>query len=122
MWRLLENVKKSSRVADENMVVDSTAGMFGHDREIAEADEGGHHQARGGGGRRRRHGGFSVIIYCILQAPISILSCVSSPHVNGGSAASDGVWLSSSSADHFAHISEMNHLMVSDSMRYAILM
>ncbi|XP_054793799.1 uncharacterized protein LOC129299358 [Prosopis cineraria] len=104
MWRVLENVKKRSRVADESMVV------------AAEEEEG-----RGRGRRRRgRHGGgFSVILYCILQVPISILSCVSSPRVNG-SAASDGVWVSS--GDHFAHISEINHLMVSDSMRYAILM
>ncbi|KAI9079570.1 hypothetical protein K1719_014285 [Acacia pycnantha] len=108
MWRVLENVKKSSRVADESMV-------SGHEREFAEGEEG-----RGGRRRRMHGGGFSVIIYCILQAPISILSCVSSPHVSGN--ASDGIWLSSSSDHHFPHISDMNHLMVSDSMRYAILM
>ncbi|KAJ1377231.1 hypothetical protein SESBI_49118 [Sesbania bispinosa] len=109
MWRLvavvrrnLQNMKKGSRVADENMfeagdVVELP--MFRGDR------------------GRRQHGwsGFSVIIYAIVQAPISMISCVSNPHVNNGS---DGVWASG----EFAQISEMNHVMVNDSMRYAILM
>ncbi|XP_057437028.1 uncharacterized protein LOC130729327 [Lotus japonicus] len=83
-------MKKSSRVADENML---DAGSRG----------------------RRQHGwsGFSVI-YTIIQASISILSCVSIPHVNGG----DGVWASG----EFTPISEVNHIMVNESMRYAILM
>ena len=107
MWRLLatvtrnlQNVKKSSRVADENMF---EAGN-GAELPIFERERG-----------RRQHGwsGFSLI-YNILHAPISILSCVSHPQVNG----SDGVWVSG----EFAQISEMNHLMVNDSMRYAILM
>ncbi|KAI4305864.1 hypothetical protein L6164_029200 [Bauhinia variegata] len=108
MWRLLaavtrnvQNLKKSSRVADENMFEGENAAelpIFARER-----------------GRRQQHGwsGFSVL-YSILHAPISILSCVSHPQVNG----SDGVWVSG----EFAQISEMNHLMVSDSMRYAILM
>ncbi|BAT88710.1 hypothetical protein LR48_Vigan10g069200 [Vigna angularis] len=99
MWRLLsvvtrklQNTKKSSsRVADENMF-----------------------EAAANGGRRE-HGWSGIsLIYGILHAPISILSCVSHPEANG----SDGVWVSG----EFVQISEMNHLMVNDSMRYAILM
>ncbi|KAL5057821.1 hypothetical protein RYX36_029425 [Vicia faba] len=91
-------MKKSSKVADENMY---------------EGGERGVEVAIFGGERGRRQHGWSVI-YAILQAPISILSCVSNPRVNG----SDGVWTSS----EFAQISEINHIMVNDSMRYAILM
>ncbi|KAE8075562.1 hypothetical protein FH972_014266 [Carpinus fangiana] len=92
--RNLQNMKKSPRVADES--------MFGAGGNGAEME-------------RRRHGwhGFSFL-YTVLRAPISILSCFSHPHVNGA----DGVWVSG----EFAQLSEMNHLMVSDSMRYAILM
>ncbi|RYR45731.1 hypothetical protein Ahy_A07g031531 isoform A [Arachis hypogaea] len=96
MWRVLaavarnlQSTKKSSKVADESMF-------------------------EGANGGRRGHGGFSII-HSILQAPISILSCVSHPRVNG----SDGIWVTTG---EFSQISEMNHLMVSDSMRYAILM
>ena len=107
MWRLvaavrrnLQNMKKSSRVADENMFEGGNVvelPIFGGDR------------------GRREHGwsGFSLVC-TILQAPMSILSCVSNPHVSG----SDGVWASG----EIAQISEMNHLMVNDSIRYAILM
>ncbi|GMP53792.1 hypothetical protein CsSME_00019161 [Camellia sinensis var. sinensis] len=56
---------------------------------------------------------FSVICSAV-RAPLSLFSCLSHPHVNGA----DGVWVSS----ELARISEMNHLMVNDSMRYAILM
>ncbi|QHO38552.1 hypothetical protein HN51_004888 [Arachis hypogaea] len=97
MWRVvdavrrnLQNMKKSSRVADESML-----------------DRGGE-----GGGEH----GWSIVCY-ILQAPMSILSCVSHPHVNNGSHHA-GVWASA----EIAQISEMNQLMVNDSMRYAILM
>ncbi|KAK7255901.1 hypothetical protein RIF29_29328 [Crotalaria pallida] len=105
MWHLvaavrrnIQNMKKSSRVADENMF---EAGNTG----------------------RRQHGwsssGFSLVC-AILQAPISVLSCVSHPRVNNGPDDDDydGVW----ATNEFAQISEMNHLMVNDSMRYAILM
>ncbi|GMI69138.1 hypothetical protein like AT5G35732 [Hibiscus trionum] len=97
MWRVLavlrrnlQNIKKSHRVADENMVV---------------AD---------GGRPNGSWNGLSVIC-SVVRAPFSLVSCFSQPHVNGA----DGVWVSS---HEFAQISEMNHLMVSDSMRYAILM
>ncbi|XP_019460364.1 PREDICTED: uncharacterized protein LOC109360081 [Lupinus angustifolius] len=102
MWHLvaefrrnIQNMKKSSRVADENMF------EVGSNR------------------RRRQHvwNGFSLVC-TILQAPISALSCVSHPHVNGHDHDDDGVWVT----NEFAQISEINHLMVNDSMRYAILM
>ncbi|XP_057508057.1 uncharacterized protein LOC130790987 [Actinidia eriantha] len=89
MWRMLtvmrrnlQNMRKSPRVADEN--------MFG-DRNGAELAEAG-----------------------VVRAPISLLSCLSQPHISGA----DGVWVSS----ELGRISEMNHLMVNDSLRYAILM
>ncbi|XP_057723389.1 uncharacterized protein LOC130939292 [Arachis stenosperma] len=106
MWRVLaavarnlQSTKKSSKVADESMLEGANGveiHVFGHEN------------------GRRGHGGFSII-HSILQAPISILSCVSHPRVNG----SDGIWVTTG---EFSQISEMNHLMVSDSMRYAILM
>ncbi|KAK7300295.1 hypothetical protein RJT34_11137 [Clitoria ternatea] len=103
MWRVLasvtrnlNNTKKSSKVADESMFEGgNTVELFGHER-----------------GRRQQHGW--GIVCSILQAPMSILSCVSHPQVNG----SDGVWVTG----EFSQMSEINHLMVSDSMRYAILM
>ncbi|XP_027333607.1 uncharacterized protein LOC113848342 [Abrus precatorius] len=102
MWRILaavtrnlNNTRKSSKVADESMFEAGNAvELFGHER------------------GRRQHGW--GLVCSILQAPMSILSCVSHPQVNG----SDGVWVSG----EFSQMSEMNHLMVSDSMRYAILM
>lgn len=108
MWRIvasvrrnIDNMKKSSRVADENMF---------------EEGNGGELAILGGERGRRQHGwsGFSII-YAILHAPISILSCVSNPRVVNGS---DGIWV----AGEFAQVSEINHIVVNDSMRYAILM
>ncbi|XP_061350926.1 uncharacterized protein LOC133295994 [Gastrolobium bilobum] len=99
--RNLQKMKKSSKVADENMF------EAGNVVELP---------IFGGNNRGTRQRGWNVfsLIYTILHAPISILSCVSNPHVN----ASDGVWASG----ELAQISEMNHLMVNDSLRYAILM
>lgn len=65
------------------------------------------------GGNNTNSYGFSMI-YSVLRTPFSLLSCFSQPHVNGV----DGMWVSG----EFARISEVNHLMVNDSMRYAILM
>lgn len=97
----LQNKRKSRRVADENMFGDNgnVAGL----PILAQNDD------------RPRHGwnGFTVIC-SIVRAPLSLLSCLSHPHINSA----DGVWVSG----EFGRISEMNHLMVNDSMRYAILM
>ncbi|XAR55294.1 hypothetical protein NMG60_11035328 [Bertholletia excelsa] len=91
--RNLQNMRKSHRVADESMFGGENIG----------ADE----PIRSG------WSGFSVIC-SVMRAPLYFLSCLSQPHTNGA----DGVWVSSD----LARISEMNHLMVNDSMRYAILM
>lgn len=86
------NMRKSPRVADENMLNDvSESQIFPREME------------------RRRPSGWWVF---------SILSCFSQPNVNA--LAADGVWVSSEYVQ--VSSSEINHLMVSDSMRYAILM
>ncbi|KAJ8749167.1 hypothetical protein K2173_018638 [Erythroxylum novogranatense] len=109
MWRSLarlglnmRNIRKSPRVADESMfrgmnMINGTE----YPTLVRDMD------------RPHRWNAFSAIISIVL-APISILSCFSQPHVNGA----DGLWLSG----EFEQLSEMNHLMVNDSMRYAILM
>lgn len=101
--RNLQNIKKSPRVADENMV----GGVNTNNNNGAEMPIFIDRRPRGS------WNGLSVIC-SVVRAPLSLVSCFSQPHVNGA----DGVWVSS----EFAQISEMNHLMVSDSMRYAILM
>ncbi|KAG5053228.1 hypothetical protein AAZX31_02G259700 [Glycine max] len=107
MWRVLaavtrnlQSTRKSSKVADESMFESGNGvELFGHER-----------------GRRSQHGW--GLVCSILQAPISILSCVSHPQVNNNG--SDGIWVTT--GEFSSQVSEMNHLMVSDSMRYAILM
>ncbi|MBA0548971.1 hypothetical protein Golob_020033 [Gossypium lobatum] len=102
--RNLQNIKKSPRVADENMYggggnSNNNNGIFIDRRSSS----------------RGSWNGISVICNAV-RAPLSLVSCFfAQPHVNG---ATDGVWVST----EIAQISEMNHLMVSDSMRYAILM
>ncbi|XP_071733535.1 uncharacterized protein [Rutidosis leptorrhynchoides] len=98
MRQNIRNVTKSTKVADEN--------MFGEENGV-ELPAIAH---------RTRHGynGFSII-YSILRVPLSILSCFTS-HTHQ---TADGVWVSG----EFTRISEVNHhIMVSDSIRYAILM
>ncbi|KAB5527700.1 hypothetical protein OIU85_010834 [Salix viminalis] len=107
MWRKLarlrsnvQNIGKSPRVADESMF----GGMNGAEFPILVRDM----------NRARRWNGLSAVFRIVL-APFSVLSCFSSqPQVNGA----DGLWVTG----EFAQLSEMNHLMVNDSMRYAILM
>ncbi|KAK1439794.1 hypothetical protein QVD17_05614 [Tagetes erecta] len=97
----MRNMKKSPKVADESMFREGTGlefpNMVQHTRQ-----------------------GFSThlgLIYNIIRAPLSLLSCLSSDQatIRGGA---DGVWVSG----ELARISEVNHLMVNDSMRYVILM
>ncbi|KAF5814602.1 hypothetical protein HanRHA438_Chr03g0124861 [Helianthus annuus] len=91
------NTKRSTKVADENMFREGNGVEF---PVIA------HHTRQG-------YTGLSIV-YSILRAPLSLLSCLSShPH-----SSADGAWVSGD----LARMSEVNHLMVSDSMRYAILM
>ncbi|KAL2474534.1 hypothetical protein Adt_35270 [Abeliophyllum distichum] len=100
MRRNLHNMKKSSRVADENILPnqDGPELPIFVDRRI---------RSRGW------NNGLSVL-YGIARVPISLLSCLSHPRMN----ATDGVWVSS----ELAQMSEVNHLVVRDSMRYAIFM
>ncbi|KAI3497247.1 hypothetical protein L1887_39729 [Cichorium endivia] len=93
------NMKKSTKVADESMFRD------GNGIEIPVIA----HPTRQG------WNGLSFIYNIVVRAPLSLLSCLSS-HPHGGGV--DGVWVSG----EFSRISEINHLMVNDSMRYAILM
>ncbi|XP_076911531.1 uncharacterized protein LOC143569534 [Bidens hawaiensis] len=97
MRRNVQNMKKTTKVADENMFREGNGVEF---PVIV---------------HNTRHGytGLSLV-YSILRAPLSLLSCLSS-HPQGSS---DGAWVSGD----FTHRSEVNHLMVSDGMRYAILM
>ncbi|GMI70927.1 hypothetical protein like AT5G35732 [Hibiscus trionum] len=103
MWRIivvlqrnLRKMKKSPRVADENMYGggdNNNDGVNG----AAEMPI----RTTGTASRRSWNG-------------LSLVSCFSQPRVNGV----DGVWVST----EFAQISDMNHFMVRDSMRYAIFM
>ncbi|WOH05797.1 hypothetical protein DCAR_0625218 [Daucus carota subsp. sativus] len=89
--------RKSPRVADENMFGDNGNGV-GLPAQ-----------------NRRGQGWIGLAIICsIVRAPLSLLSSLLHPHINNA----DGVVVSG----ELARVSEMNHLMVSDSMRYAMLM
>ncbi|OWM75434.1 uncharacterized protein LOC116194188 [Punica granatum] len=97
MWRILRLVKRSLRNMKKSPRV---------------ADEG--MVASGGMAvAGRRPGGISAVSG-LYRASASVLACFSGPRVSG----TDGLWASG----EFGQVSEMNHLMVSDSMRYAILM
>ncbi|KAI3440934.1 uncharacterized protein J3R85_002967 [Psidium guajava] len=96
--------RKSSRVADEAML----GGRDRADLPIFAWEPDGR-SARG-------WRGLPVLFYGVFRATVSIISCFSPPHVNGA----DGAWVPGHEFGHQA--SEMNHLVVSDSMRYAILM
>ncbi|KAF9611305.1 hypothetical protein IFM89_029743 [Coptis chinensis] len=98
MWPLLAavkrkfgNIRKSSRVADEN--------MFGEGNDGAEL----HHEWN-----------FLSVLETVVQGPLLLFSCVAQPQVTGA----DGMWVHG----EYGRFSEINHLMVNDGMRYAILM
>lgn len=58
-------------------------------------------------GHRRENG-------VMMKFPLSIMSCFSVPR----GSTTDGVWVSGD----YGRVSEVNHLMVCDGMRYALLM
>lgn len=62
----------------------------------------------------RRHVAWSAAssLYHILRAPMVLIGCIDPNQINDA----DGVWVS----NEFSSTSEMNYLMVRDSMRYAI--
>lgn len=109
MRQNLQNIRKSPRVADESMAI--AGGNNLAELPIFAANHDRHIERRSSS--RGWIKGFSVL-YSVVLVPFSVLSCFSQPHVHGA----DGVWASG----EFTQITEMNHLMVSDSMRYAILM
>ncbi|GKD61591.1 hypothetical protein Tco_1299100 [Tanacetum coccineum] len=94
------NMRKSPKVADESMFGEGNGPEFPNMAQHT---------------RQGFSSGLSII-YTIIRAPFSLLSCLSSPHHISGAA--DGVWVSG----EFSRMSNVNHLVVSDSMRYAILM
>lgn len=101
MRQNIENMRKSPKVADENMFGEGNGTEFPI---IA------HHT---------RHGRNSLsLIHSIFKAPLSLVSCLSFHQNVNGATDTDGVWVSG----EFTRISEVNHLVVNDSMRYAILM
>jgi len=93
-------MKKSSRVADETMFVDRN----GSELPILE-----HGMDR----RGSRWKVFSAIC-SVFRAPLSLVSCLAQPHISR----TDGVWVSC----ELTQVSDMNHIMANDSLRYAILM
>ncbi|KAJ7964913.1 Zinc finger and BTB domain-containing protein [Quillaja saponaria] len=80
MWRLLgamtrnlQSTRKSSRVADETMFEAAGGGGGGGNAGIVD---------RGNKGQDMEVDGTALsFIYSVLHAPISILSCISHPHV-----------------------------------------
>ncbi|KAK9691302.1 hypothetical protein RND81_09G188200 [Saponaria officinalis] len=94
--------RKSPKVADEAMF---------HDPDRAEISIYGRQSTR----TRPIKAGFSVIS-TIVRVPFSVLSCFCYHH--GNNRVLDGMWVSSD----IVRNSEIDHLMVRDSMRYAILM
>ncbi|CAI9782288.1 unnamed protein product [Fraxinus pennsylvanica] len=100
MRRNLHNMKKSSRVADENILTNENGAELPIvvDRRM----------------RSRGWNNWLSVLYGIARVPTSLLSCLSHPRMN----AIDGVWVSS----ELAQTPEVNHLLVRDSMRYAIFM
>ncbi|CAA7016065.1 unnamed protein product [Microthlaspi erraticum] len=96
--RNLQNLRKSPRVADETELASTSVNING-------VGTGGvaHHN-------ERRDGSNAVM----MRFPFSIISCFAVPRVRG----TDGLWMSGD----YDSVSEVNHLMVSDGMRYAILM
>ncbi|VVB01430.1 unnamed protein product [Arabis nemorensis] len=93
--RNLQNLRKSPRVADESDLASTSVNINGGGTGIADG----------------RRDGINAVI---MRFPFSIISCFAVPRVNG----TDGLWMSGD----YASGSEVNHLMVSDGMRYAILM
>lgn len=95
----MRNMRKSPKVADESMLGE------GNGPEVPNMTQ----------HTRQRFSSLSLI-YNIIRAPLALLSCLSTHHYI--SSTTDGVWVS---GEH-ERISEVNLLMINDSMRYAILM
>ncbi|GAB4859364.1 hypothetical protein Ancab_010828 [Ancistrocladus abbreviatus] len=110
--RQIGGIRKSRKVADEAMFgagQDGAVLALPHNHHHHETDRRGH----------EGHGWITVfsVIYRIVRAPFSVLSCFGYHHGNGSYGA-DGIWVTGGTV----RSSEMELLMVSDSMRYAILL
>ncbi|OVA06571.1 hypothetical protein BVC80_1287g10 [Macleaya cordata] len=115
--RNLRNVKKTSRIADENMFGGSNNIIINRAEmpAILVVHDDIDHRSR-----RRGWNGLSVIIYSVIRAPFWLLSCIfHPPHADINGNYYDGAWVS---GHEFARVSEMNHLMVNESLRYQFLM
>ncbi|CAA2965910.1 Hypothetical predicted protein [Olea europaea subsp. europaea] len=93
MWRILATgrrnlgmKKRSRRVADENILhnLDNLSTV--------------NRERRSGGGWHR--GGLVAVLYGIIRAPFSMISCLSDPRMNGA----DSMWMSA----ELPQISEVN--------------
>ncbi|XP_024007360.1 uncharacterized protein LOC112083528 [Eutrema salsugineum] len=98
LCRNLQNLRKSPRVADETEMASTTA-----------VNVNGAGPGEGGVAHNERRDGTHAVI---TRFPFSIISCFAVPRVSG----TDGLWMSGD----YDSVSEVNHLMVSDGMRYAI--
>ncbi|KAI4384936.1 hypothetical protein MLD38_003020 [Melastoma candidum] len=109
MWRLLaamrRNFRRSGRVADEG----AFGGGIGLNHEVVLGVTGQRSPTRG----RLVRGGLAIVSR-VIRVPNSLLSCVARPNVVNDL---DGAWVS---GRDFVNVSEMNHLVVDDSMRYAM--
>ncbi|KAL2464982.1 hypothetical protein Adt_40833 [Abeliophyllum distichum] len=103
MWRILAtvrrnlgNMKKRSRVADEN--------IFHNLDEFPPVDV---ERRRSGGGWHSN--GLAAVMYCIIRAPFSLISCLSDPPMNG----TDGLWMS-------AELPQISEMALSFRLSYVI--
>uniref|UniRef100_A0A7C8YV05 Uncharacterized protein n=1 Tax=Opuntia streptacantha TaxID=393608 RepID=A0A7C8YV05_OPUST len=99
--------RKSPKVADETMFGISNEEEFGVAVYAHDINR---------GTRQPRSKGF-LVISMIVRVPFSLLSCFNYHHGHGISG-HDGLWVTG----EMVRTAEIDHLMVSDSMRYAILM
>ncbi|KNA12629.1 hypothetical protein SOVF_124300 [Spinacia oleracea] len=100
--------RKSPKVADETMFSNMNADGAGMPLPVYAND-----MNRTARPHHTRNG--LAVISTIVRIPFSILSCFSQHHGN----AADAMWVT---GETFRTSSEIDHLMISDSMRYAILM
>ncbi|KNA18737.1 hypothetical protein SOVF_068060 [Spinacia oleracea] len=92
--------RKSRKVADETMFGNGIGAIIYADHEVEQ--------------QRRQPWNGLLVIYTIVRIPFSILSSFSKRQGN----IADRTWVTG----HTMRTSEIDHLMVSDSMRYAICM
>ncbi|GMG98741.1 hypothetical protein Nepgr_000581 [Nepenthes gracilis] len=106
--RQIQGIRRSPKVADETMFAAHDDDGAGH---------AAHHLHQETERRGRAWHVFSAV-YGIIRIPFSIIPCFSHHHGNGDYVA-DGMWVAGGTVSS----SEMeHHLMVTESMRYVILL